>query len=209
MKKYLLSTLAVLVMGLSANAQTVISNDYRSTTTEKSVSNQAIQIDEKEYRYSGTDFSYVGVENAWGMKMNFIIRGFLAGYKFIFGKTNDYITTNDVWTIDLGYNYRHWLSKSFYIEGRAGLQYIHTNLEYETATRAGFYTKYSNMYQKKSSSSEKISEGNIGLFLAPRIGLALGESFAISAGYEWNFLEFNFDKAHTLDYFTVGISVLM
>lgn len=36
MKKYLLSALAVLVMGLSANAQTVISNDYGSTTTDVS-----------------------------------------------------------------------------------------------------------------------------------------------------------------------------
>ncbi len=209
MKKYLLSALAVLVMGLSANAQTVISNDYGSTTTEKSAGNQTSHVDEIEYRYSGMDYSYVGMEDAWGIKMNFLIKGFLAGYKFIFGKTDNYLTTNDVWTIDLGYNYRHWLSKSFYIEGRAGLQYIHTNLEYKTTTRAGYYTKYSNMYQKKSSSSEKISEGNVGLFLAPRIGLALGNSFAISAGYEWNFLEFNFDKAHTLDYFTVGISILM
>lgn len=33
MKKFLLSALVALFMGLSANAQTVISNDYGSTTT--------------------------------------------------------------------------------------------------------------------------------------------------------------------------------
>ena len=56
---------------------------------------------------------------------------------------------------------------------------------------------------------DETSDGNFGLFVTPRVGLVLGKSIALTAGYEWNFLDFKFDKEHRSDYFTVGLSIVM
>lgn len=60
MKKFLLSVLAVLMMGLSANAQTVISNEYESTTTDVSNSesiNTSHKLDPWDYGFFGLTYS--------------------------------------------------------------------------------------------------------------------------------------------------------
>lgn len=64
MKKFLLSALAVLVMGLSASAQTVISNDYESTTTDTSTSvsnssqgNASEKLNPYDYCFYGLTYS--------------------------------------------------------------------------------------------------------------------------------------------------------
>ena len=56
---------------------------------------------------------------------------------------------------------------------------------------------------------DKESDGNLGLFVTPKIGLRLFTwdeiDWGIQAGYRWDFQEFKFSKAYTADYFTIGI----
>ena len=49
--------------------------------------------------------------------------------------------------------------------------------------------------------------------MSPRIGLKIckfnnGGGIAITGGYRWTFMKFEFDKEHKSDFFSAGISII-
>lgn len=72
MKKFLLSALVALFMGLSANAQTVISNDYGSTTTSNPSNNPVNQTIEEDFQKWGfvgeIGYGFLDIDGGWAYK---------------------------------------------------------------------------------------------------------------------------------------------
>ncbi len=162
-------------------------------------------------RNSGIDASYLTIDDGWGLGVGFMYKNFTLGLKFYdMDDVNSFAENYYQLGANIGYNLRYWLGESFYIEARAGVQYLHTSFESllgETTTTVGYGNN-----EKTYTGLEvwdEVSDGNFGLFVTPRVGLVLGKSISLTAGYEWNFLDFKFDKEHQSDYFTVGLSVLM
>lgn len=94
MKKFLLSALSVLIMGLSASAQTVISNDYGSTTTSTPSNNTVNQTTEEDFQKWGfadeVGYGFLDMDGAY------VIRGTIgASYSF---------TKNFYTQAQIGYN---------------------------------------------------------------------------------------------------------
>lgn len=79
MKKYLLSVLALLVMGLSTKAQTVISNEYESTTTDVS-NNESINT---SHKLNPWDYGFFGL--TYSADMEYIDKGVYGVGGHIFG----------------------------------------------------------------------------------------------------------------------------
>lgn len=156
---------------------------------------------------------YVGIDGGWGYGMSIRLKHVMVGYDFLFGETNSTVTENNAWNISAGGNYRHWLGKRFFMEGTAGLGYFHNTLEYKVASGTETYYIFGKPYSRTKYTSEKNKNGEIGLFINPRIGIKLfnftkaGLSCALTVSYRWNFLKFKFKKEYTQDYFTVGLSL--
>jgi len=81
-----------------------------------------------------------------------------------------------------------------YVEGVIGVQYSHQSV--------------------KAADGEKESEGNLGLWASPKIGVLLINTskseplwIGLQAGYRWDVNEFKFKKDYTNDYFTIGIVI--
>ena len=161
---------------------------------------------------SGFDFSYLAVDDGWGLGGDLLMGHFALGFKYIGGEENDYMKSNTSWILSAGYNHRFWLGEFFYIDARAGLQYMKSSYEMYAGTKTITNTiGYGSNRKEYSYTVEVWEDGGddgFGLYFTPRVGLALGKSFAISAGYEWNFADFKFDKEHRIDYFTIGMSLI-
>ena len=132
---------------------------------------------------------YQAIENAFGMGFNLVAKHFALNFSWIEGETNSYVEKNSGWKLGAGYNQRYWLNKSIYVEGTAGIQYAHGKV--------------------KTTGGEEESNGNLGLFATPKIGIKLftlnDQVWGVQAGYRWDFSEFKFSKEYTADYFTIGI----
>lgn len=215
MKKLFLLAFAICLSISEINAQVVVGNNTKqvSSTATTASGQNATDLNKQENKHNSSwDFSYLFVEDGWGLGIDLTAGHFNLGFNYAKGDETDYLKNNNSWSLSAGYNGRYWLSESFYIEARGGLQYTRGSYEIVTGTKEivktiGYgsnkktYTTTVNVWEEESS-------GNWGLYLNPRIGLALGKSAAITAGYEWNFNDFKFDKEHTSDYFTVGLSFL-
>ena len=208
MKRIILLACTLCFAFTGTSAQDLGENSNKKELKEELKESNGSQVLE-EKRNSGFEASYMALDGGFGIHYGFIFDGIALGGKFISGDENDYLRSNTGWGINLGYNWRHWLGKSFYIEARAGIQYLHQSYEYVAGTKTTTKVILGKTHTFTSKVWKKESDGKLGLFLTPRIGLALGESFAITAGYEWDFAEFKFDKGHTNDYFTIGLSVIV
>lgn len=177
-------------------------------TYSQSDVNNTEPVKEKKYSYgtkaagesvklnSGIGFDYMAI-NSGGFGFNLIVDNFLINFKTIMGDTDSYVTKNESWGIGLGGNRRYWLTKFFFVEGQAGVEYVHTSLEYKV----------------DKNKTTKDSNGDLGLFVTPRIGIKLGKflgsQIGIVAGYRCDFAKFKFNKEYTSDYFTVGFSCII
>lgn len=194
MKKGTILSLALCVMVLAnVHAQQTAGLFSQVLGAEKdTVKTVAAQIDGYE-ELSGWGLEYQAVDGGFGLGMNLIINHFVLTGSLQSLETNKYVTTNENWSIGVGYNYRNWLGKTFYIEGTAGVEYIHSTVEV-----------------KSGSETAEDSNGEFGLFINPRIGMKLFKYFdnwiSLTAGYRWDFIKFKFDEDYINDYFTVGLS---
>lgn len=127
------------------------------------------------------------------MGMSYVIGNIVINGSYLSGDTDKYITKNEGWRIGIGGNYRYWLTDFLYAEGQAGIEYSHVSIEVKQGTK-----------------TESNSDGNVGMFLTPRIGLPLfklwGGKLGVVAGYRWDFNKFKFSKDYTDKYFTIGIT---
>ncbi len=186
---------------------------YAQTTTENQ-GRKYVTDNKFPAQNSGIDASYLAIEDGWGLGANFMYKNFTLGLKFYgmddaAGFSENYYQLG----VNIGYNLRYWLGKSFYVEARGGVQYLHYSYEFlaseEYVENVIGYGDNKKVYTTTVQKWDETSDGNFGLFVTPRLGLVLGKSIALTAGYEWNFLDFKFDKEHRSDYFTVGLSIVM
>lgn len=183
MKKFFILAMMALAVGMSANGQTVITNDYGSPITGTDV--QKSGSDELEQSQGGFDVQYNAIENGWGIGIDYVVSNVLFGYDYLFGKTNDYVNTNNGMEIYLGGNYRYRIIENLYVEGRAMIGYYYWKTEFKGGG---------------DDSANKVFLG-----FSPRVGLQFGK-WAISAGYRWDYVDFKFDKEHCLDRFNIGLT---
>ena len=190
MKKILFFACALFVAA-TADAQKVITDDVnRTTTTQTSTAHG--HDEEVNHMNSGTGVDYMAIEEGFGIGLNFAFDYLLIDLSFG-SADNDYIDVS-TWSAGLGGQYRYWFNKWLYIEGRAGVQYLHATA-------------------KIKGGDEEEKNVEFGLFLTPRLGVKLfnigGDYLSLVGGYRWDFNEFKFKKDYTRDYFTIGLSWVM
>lgn len=155
---------------------------------------------------------YLGIDNGFGMGLNFRIKYVMVGYGYTSGKTDTYITENNGWNISAGGDYQHWLGKWFYVEGAAGLGYFHGKTKTREESGEERYYSQGSYHTRPTYETKTHKNGEVGLFINPRIGIKLfnskkgNGSWALTASYRWNFLKFKFKKGYINDYFTVGLA---
>lgn len=190
MKKFLFFACALFITA-TVDAQKVISDDVNRTATTQ-ISTAHGHDDEVNYLNSGAGIDYQSIENGYGIGLNFAFKYLLVDLSFG-SADNDYIDVSS-WSAGIGGQYRYWFNKWLYIEGRAGVQYLHATA-------------------KVKEGDEKESNGDFGLFLTPRLGVKLfklgSDYLSLVGGYRWDFNKFKFKKEYTSDYFTIGLSWVM
>ena len=117
MKKSIYLAILSVAFGLNAYSQTVITNDYSSSSS--SIQSQKFTSDE-DIQEQGSDLavSYHAIEDGWGISMDWVMSYFVMGYGMYFGDKGDYISTNDGFEIYAGGNYRYHLTKNLYFDAR-------------------------------------------------------------------------------------------
>jgi LysM repeat protein len=138
------------------------------------------------------DIQYHAIDNGWGVGLDYAGNYFILGFDYLFGKTNDVVTTNMGYEFYIGANYRYHITDFLYIEGRVFGGYYH------------WEAKYKKGYEDMGLEDNKANEFFVGV--SPRIGLKYG-MFGISGGYRWDWIKANFKKENCLDRFNVGISI--
>ncbi|MBO7590299.1 MAG: hypothetical protein J6T05_01765 [Prevotella sp.] len=223
MKRNALLLFAVLASCMTMNANTIINNENESNANNGSMEiNQSTTSSTDDTYAGGLDIDYYGVEKGWGVGVE-VHKGFLLGFIYNHGETNDYVTSNYSWGMHLGYNYRYWIiPNSLYIEGRFGVGYADAKLEITTTTTktrttegryiAGHYLE-GKTYTYEEKQKENLGGSDFYLMMSPRIGLNLfkfknGGGVALTGGYRWTFTKFKFDKEHKADYFSAGICII-
>lgn len=189
MKKLTVIVLTAMASCLSLNAQTVIGSSFGVNSGSTTQSADTSSSDDSEQTQNGTDFIYHGIEKGWGASMETVWNHFLFGFGYYSGETNDYLKTNNGFELFLGGNYRFFLANNFYVEGRL---------------MAGWYSWSTEFKAGKSSSRDDVNKLFVGV--SPRIGIQFGK-VAISGGYRWDYVDFEFDKDHCLDRWNVGLTV--
>lgn len=106
MKKFLLSALAVLAMGLSVNAQTVISNDYGSSTSEGVGIASKTSSEEDDEMIAGMALKYYSFDGGWnlGYGGEFLNPNGLGG-EFTIRADVEHFAEHGNYNIELGLNY--------------------------------------------------------------------------------------------------------
>lgn len=188
MKKLICLTILSVALGLKANSQTVITNDYSSSNS--SIQSQNFTSDE-DIQEQGSDLAvnYHAIKDGWGISMDMVMSYFVLGYGMYWGDKGDYLSTNDGFEIYIGGNYRYHLTKNLFFDARV----------------LGGYYSWTSKMKGSSAKEEKIKEGFVGI--SPLVGLQFGK-VVITAGYRWDWVKFKFKKENCLDRFTAGVSII-
>lgn len=205
MKKNIFTKLGIVfglgLCSLTANAQEETATVDKSATT---ITNDG--------KANGFSIEYMGIEKATGINMDLGIGYFSISGGYVFGETNDNVTDNNSWHIAVGANYRYWLHKRIFIEGKIGIGYSHSTfkMKYTTGYKTDYIMNGKYSYNKPTYETSEESSGDVFGYITPRIGFNVGKiwdtQWAIVAGYRWDALKFKFDKDNTRDYFTIGIT---
>lgn len=204
MKKVFL-IMCAFTFACTINAQKVVTDNIHGTDSiENSSTNNSIELSadsDKKYEQNGFGIEYFGVDGGYGINYNAKIFDYLSfGFYFGGGETNETVTENSSWGLNIGANYRYWLGKVLFLEAEGGLAYGHGKITIRTKTG------------KYGYKDNTVSDGNMGFYITPRIGLRICKigkgGLALVAGYRWHFSEFKFSKEYTSDFFTVGLNLV-
>lgn len=188
MKKIICLAILLIAMGLNANAQTVITNDYSSSNG--SVQSQVVSSNEDiQEQASDLAFSYHAIEHGWGLSMDMLMNYFVFGYGMYWGEKGDYLSSNDGFEIYIGGNYRYRFTENLFVDARI----------------LGGYYSWTAKYKGKGGDEDKTKEGFVGL--SPMVGAQFGK-VAISVGYRWDWVKFKFKKENCLDRFTASLAIV-
>lgn len=218
MKKVFL-IMCAFTFACTINAQKVITDNIHGTDSiENSSTNNSIELSadsDKKYEQNGFGIEYFGVDGGYGINYNAKIFDYLSfGFCFGGGETNETVTENSSWGLNIGANYRYWLGKVLFLEAEGGLVYGHAKVSIRTKTgESGHYSPSGVWIPKYEYTEDTWSDGNMGFYITPRIGLRICKigkgGLALVAGYRWHFSEFKFSKEHTSDFFTVGLNLVI
>lgn len=139
----------------------------------------------------GLDIQYHAIDNGWGIGLDYVVKYFLFGYEYYFGKKNDAINSNMGFEILVGGNFRYHIIKNFYLEGRIFGGYYQWDISY----------KKGKGYDIEDTKTREAFFG-----VSPRAGIQFGK-VAISAGYRWDWIKMKFKKEYCFDRFTVGLTI--
>jgi len=165
---------------------------------------------------TSVDMEYLNVDNGFGVAYSLIINRLLITGAASFGDGANNIRNVNSWYLGLGYNYRTYLNPILYVDLQAAAVYSGGSYEYVSGTETQTHTMISGTtWTTEKNIWSKESNSYINCLIHPRIGLKLfsfklyGDKtdFNLTAGYQWDFREFKFDKSHKQDYFTIGISL--
>ena len=206
-----INTLAVMLSLFALmNAQNIVQNHYDDNPTALTEDGET-QEELNRFRTGGFSLEYMGVEDAWGLNTRGNCWGFELGFSMIHGKENDYISSNTQTRIDLGYAPRYWFNKTFFIEGTIGVGYYWSSVRLTNTSSYWHSTSYGGYYAT-SYDYQDIKDDDFYMTISPRIGVKCFKlwdlDWAIVAGYRWDFYEFKTKKENTLDYFTVGLTIV-
>ncbi len=178
MKKFFMIACAVcLAMNLSAQTMNLGTNN----------ATPSVQTEEDAQPKGGASVEYHEYDGGFGGGINFIFDHIVLDFNIRNGEVAGY--DNELWCVGAGGNYRHWISKSFFIEGQGGLAYYHRETTFKEKTVA--------------------SINKLGLYATPRAGLKIGKTWGITVGYRFDFIDFKFDNISDRGHFTVGFSWIM
>lgn len=197
----------VALMSIQSKAQVTVENNINEK--DQVTDNRSNDDDKNKKKASGFELEYQGIEKGFGIGLNIFIKNvYLSVATLSFDDIEKSIRNRSGWNVSAGYDYRYYLAKIFYIEGRAGIGYEHVSAEYAAGEKSTERHSISGTYTSTSTEWKKEGNGEFFLTVNPRVGVKVckiwGSDFNIIAGYRWDFVKFKFDKDNTIDYFTVG-----
>lgn len=191
MKKTILM-LAAVCIALSGAAQ----NQSTTNTNSNAAGGENVEVKETTDKNwggnSGASFLYDAVEHGFGLSFRLMLNGFFAQYDQFYQDIKEYKMDSSSWDIKAGYSYRYWFGKHIYVQIPLSIGYLHSTVEIRNGKK-----------------KDKTSDSGCVLSVNPAVGLRIWDGWTIEAGYDWDFTDFKFDKAHKTDYFNIGIAYTM
>lgn len=219
LKKKVFLILCAFTFVCTINAQTIVTDNIHGTDSVEmasTIDNRVFSTDsDKKYEQNGLGIEYFGVDGGYGINFNAKVFDYLSfGVYFGDGETNEMVTENSSWGLNIGANYRYWLGRVLFIEAEGGLVYGHAKVSIRSKTgESGHYTPSGVWIPEYKYSENTSSDGNMGFYITPRIGLRICKvgngGLVLVAGYRWHFSEFKFSKEYTADFFTVGLNLVI
>lgn len=180
--KQLFVLLAALMLAVGASAQKRITDNVDATEGDVKEAVETTTQETAQKSSFGADWGFV--KHGYMLDWNLILNGFWITGGNGSQSFNDLKMDISTWRIQVGYNYRYWFNKMFYIQGAAGIGYGHSSVKI---------------------GKEKSSDDGCLLTLLPKLGVSIYAGFGIEVGYRFDFSDFKFDKAHRSDYFVLGV----
>lgn len=186
MKKTILLTVVLLLGAGTTMAQKQLRDNIAATAQEQQA--QKEEVEETRYKVKGgISFNYGFVEHGYMFRPTIMFKGIFVEYGMGSQEFDEAGMKIDTWNLSAGYNYRGWIGRSFYLQAAAGIGYGSSKVKLE-------------------GSKDEESSGGALLSLRPAVGLRIWKTLSLEAGYRWDFSDLKFDKAHTSDYFNIGIN---
>ena len=189
MKKIFSVAILTIAFGLTANAQTVITNDYGSQTSASSTQRFSDDDETEAFSWAGVSYySFDGFEN-WGIDAHNVTPN---GLGMDFGARINF-EKNGNFNWDLGFNY------SFGLWNNNDM-----NLLLTLAAGPSFRSQTVSEYNEKNGKIEEKSKFYIDCFINPRLSFKASK-FVVTAGYYFWAPKFKFGKDYKADGFNVGV----
>ena len=202
MKRLLLITASMAAM-LSMQAQ-VVESDFDATDTELSTTEA-----DKQERNSGFSIDFrIPSEGVFGYSAHYTFADY-----FNFGWFQDFLKTDGLESnssvgVFGGFNYRHWVMPSFFVEGQAGLGWYYHSFSYKEPT-----TNYVSGKLYTSTTTKHEHKSYVFGYFWPRVGVKVYEKgsslWCVTVGYRFDALDFKTSKDMLGKYFTFGAIVAL
>lgn len=159
---------------------------------------------------NGLYVDHLRYHNGWGVGVNLIFLdmcGAIATARF---EDLEDVRDRYGWNISIGMDHRFCIGKIFFLEFGAGIGWKVYNYEYSSIEETEYYSKDLGGYTTIKKWYEE-REGNGFMYFTPRFGFKIlnirdYEFLCVSAGYRFDYLDYEFSKSNLANYFTIGLS---
>lgn len=165
---------------------TLVSTVTKTTTTTTSEKKE--EVEKKGFMPATSfGFNYMGrFEKAAALNMDFRF-----SYVNIGGGYS--VSGGDGWNIYAGAAERYYFSRNFFIDAAVGPIFAHSSISYKAYVGQEAYTILGRTYYRDKYETKKESYNSFGVYLLPRLGIALGSGWGINIGYMMSAPKFKFD----------------